>query len=315
MAMDFEIPDITENAGKAATGRKQRKPRKAGTLRLGETLRQISHNYTATRESEDEDKHVEFYSLSEGPEKFDFYGTEVSIVGVCVRNKKTAAIYMELPSGNRADFIKTVAKSEGEPQDAAGMTIFADTVTSLFITKPQKGENVVTIALMDSEDAKALSNNAAIEEREAEEKKGISHKIIKTWFDPVGRMSRKTYIKRMPGMLIPSIILFVITVLRPELFVGEANPFIVGFLILGTLCFISLISLGMRRLSDIGKSHWYYWIFFLILLAINQLGGNFLGSQLNATRTVAVIFFIAIVVLAFFPGEAKKNKYGLVPKD
>ena len=235
MAMDFEIPDITENAGKAATGRKQRKPRKAGTLRLGETLRQISHNYTATRESEDEDKHVEFYSLSEGPEKFDFYGTEVSIVGVCVRNKKTAAIYMELPSGNRADFIKTVAKSEGEPQDAAGMTIFADTVTSLFITKPQKGENVVTIALMDSEDAKALSNNAAIEEREAEEKKGISHKIIKTWFDPVGRMSRKTYIKRMPGMLIPSIILFVITVLRPELFVGEANPFIVGFLILGTL--------------------------------------------------------------------------------
>ena len=58
MAMDFEIPDITENAGKAATGRKQRKPRKAGSLRLGETLRQISHNYTATRESEDEDRHV-----------------------------------------------------------------------------------------------------------------------------------------------------------------------------------------------------------------------------------------------------------------
>ena len=31
-----------------------------------------------------------------------------------------------------------------------------------------------------------------------------------------------------------------------------------AFLILGTLCFISLISLGMRRLSDIGKSHLYY---------------------------------------------------------
>ena len=83
----------------------------------------------------------------------------------------------------------------------------------------------------------------------------------------------------------------------------------------GTLCFISLISLAMRRLSDIGLSHLYYWVFFLLLFGINQLGGQFLGSQLMATRVVAVIFMAAVVLLAFFPGENKKNKYGPVPKE
>lgn len=63
----------------------------------------------------------------------------------------------------------------------------------------------------------------------------------------------------------------------------------------------------MRRLSDIGLSHLYYWAFFLILFAINQLGGQFLGSELMATRVVAVIFMIAVVLLAFFPGERKRT--------
>ena len=116
-------------------------------------------------------------------------------------------------------------------------------------------------------------------------------------------------------MGIPATILFSFTCLKPELFVGDLNFYIVSFLILGTLCFISLISLGMRRLSDLGLSHLYYWGFFAILFAINQLGGEFLGSQLMATRVIAVIFMIAIILLAFFPGQNKKNKYGSVPKD
>ena len=98
MNMDFDIPDITENAGKAAGGGKHRKPRRTGKIRLGDSLRSLSKEYTATREKVDEDKHIEFYSLSEGQEKFSFYGMEVSIIGVCIRNKKTAAIYMELPA-------------------------------------------------------------------------------------------------------------------------------------------------------------------------------------------------------------------------
>ena len=96
---------------------------------------------------------------------------------------------------------------------------------------------------------------------------------------------------------------------------GDANVYIMTFLILGTLCFISLISLAMRRMSDLGLSHIYYWIFFAILFAINQLGGEYLGSQLTATRTIAVIFMAAVILLAFFPGQNKKNKYGPVPKD
>ena len=64
MNMDFDIPDISENAGKAAGGGKHRKPRRAGKIRLGDSLRSISREYTATRERMDEDKHIEFYSLS-----------------------------------------------------------------------------------------------------------------------------------------------------------------------------------------------------------------------------------------------------------
>lgn len=315
MNMDFDIPDITENAGKAAGGGKHRKPRRAGKIRLGDSLRSLSKEYTATREKVDEDKHIEFYSLSEGQEKFPFYGMEVSIIGVCIRNKKTAAIYMELPADKRQDFIKKISESEGEGEDAQGLTIFSDTVTSIFVTKPDKGEKVVTIALMDSEEAKVLSDNEAIEEAAAEEAKGVGHKIFKTYFNPVGRMSRRSYIPKMLGAGIPAAALFSFTCLKPELFEGDLNLYIFTFLVLGTLCFISLISLAMRRLSDIGLSHLYYWAFFLILFAINQLGGQFLGSQLMATRVVAVIFMIAVVLLAFFPGEKKKNKYGPVPKE
>lgn len=50
MNMDFDIPDISENAGKAAGGGKHRKPRRAGKIRLGDSLRSISREYTATRE-------------------------------------------------------------------------------------------------------------------------------------------------------------------------------------------------------------------------------------------------------------------------
>ena len=315
MDMDFNIPDITENADKAAGGGKHRKPRRAGKIRLGDTIRSISKCYTATEEKKDEDRGITFYSLSEGEETFSFYGMDVSMIGVCIRHKKTAAIYMELPAKDRDTFIKSLEKSEGKGQDAAGMTIFADTVTSIFVTKPEKSDSVITIALMDSEEAKALSDNEAIAEEEEEKSKGLGHKIFKVYFNPIGRMSRKSYIPKMLGVGIPAAVLFAFTCIRPELFVGDLNPYIFTFLVVGTLCFISLISLGIRRLSDIGLSHLYYWLFFLILLAINQLGGDYLGSQVMATRVVAVIFLAAVVILAFFPGENKKNKYGPVPKD
>ena len=315
MAMNFDIPDVSESAAKAVGGGKRRKPRKVGALRLGDSLKVVSHHYTCTEESKDEDKAIAFYSLSEGEEKASFYGSEVSLIGVCVHRKKVAAIYMEIPAGSRADFLKSLTAEAGEGTPSSAMDVFADTVTSIFVAKPAKGESVCTIALMDSEAAKALSDQAAVEAEEKAQAKGPLAKLFSTFFDPVGRMSRKSYIPKMLIMGIPAVVMFAFTCLKPELFVGDANVYIMTFLILGTLCFISLISLGMRRMSDMGLSHLYYWAFFAVLFAINQLGGGVLGSELNATRLTAVIFMAAIILLAFFPGENKKNKYGPVPKE
>lgn len=170
---------------------------------------------------------------------------------------------------------------------------------------------MVTIALMDSEEAKVLSDNEAIEKEAEEASKGVGHKIFQTYFNPVGRMSRRSYIPKMLGAAIPAAILFGFTCFRPELFVGDLNVYIFTFLVVGTLCFISLISLAMRRLSDIGLSHLYYWVFFLLLFAINQMGGQFLGSQLMATRVVAIIFMAAVVLLAFSPEKTRKTSTAL----
>lgn len=173
---------------------------------------------------------------------------------------------------------------------------------------------MVTIALMDSEEAKVLSDNEAIEEKQAEEAKGLGHKIFKTYFNPVGRISRRSYIPKMLGAGIPAAVLFSFTCLKPELFEGDLNLYIFTFLVVGTLCFISLISLAMRRLSDIGLSHLYYWVFFLLLLPLTSWGsvpwksahgdqGG--GSDIHGCRGSSGVF----------PGENKKNKYGPVPKE
>ena len=314
MAMNFDIPDIRESADKAVIGSKRRKPRRVGDIRLGDTLKSISHHYTVTEERVDEDHGTSFYSLSEGDGNVSFYGVSVSPIGICMYQKKVVAIYVELSSKERNHFIDTLSKEAGHPQTSTNLDIFADTVTAIFVTKPEKGESVLTAALMDSESVKVLSDNQAIEAAEKEQQKGTLGRIFSTFFDPVGRISRKSYIPKMLLVGIPAAILFGFTCLRPELFVGDLNGYILSFLVLGTLCFISLISLGMRRMSDMGLSHIYYWIFFVILFAINQLGGEYLGSQLMATRVIAVIFMIAIIALAFFPGQNKKNKYGPVPK-
>lgn len=311
--MNFEIPEMSENTNKAVIGRKNRKPRKAGKIRLGESLRSLSKYYTATREKADEEKHIEFYSLSDGEETFKFYDMDMSMTGVCIRNKKIAAIYMELPAEKREDFIKKLEEAEGEGEDARGMTIFSDTVTSIFVTKKEKGDKTITIALMDSEEARALS--AETREERQDEPQNLRQKFFHNYFNPIGRISRKSYIPRMLFVGIPAALMFSFTWLRPELFVGELNFYILTFLVLGTLCFVSLISLAMRRMSDIGISHLYYWIFFAALFAVNQLGGKFLGDEITATRVVALIFMAAVILLAIFPGEPKKNKYGPVPKD
>lgn len=195
--MNFDIPDITENGEKASAGGQRRKPRRIGALRLGDTLRAVSRHYTATLENKDEDKEAEFYSLSEGEEKASFYGMDVSVTGICIRKKKVAAIYVEMPTKDRDDFIKKLEEAEGSSEHANNMDIFADTVTSIFITIPAKGDSSFTTALMDSAEVKALSDNEAIKAEEEAKKGGLRHRIWKTYFDPVGRISRKAYLPKM----------------------------------------------------------------------------------------------------------------------
>ena len=160
MAMNFDIPDIRDNASKAVIGNKMRKPRKVGNLRLGDTMRSISHHYTCTQERVDEDAGTSFYSLSEGETKAKFYSMDVTPIGVCLYRKKTAAIYMELPTSQRDALLEVLKEKAGSVETSSQMDIFVDTVTSIFVTKPGKGENVFTVALMDSEAAKALSDQA-----------------------------------------------------------------------------------------------------------------------------------------------------------
>lgn len=314
MALNFDIPDIRDSQQKAKVGGKARKPRRLGDIRLKDSLRDLSKHYTATLEKEEQEKGVEFYTLSEGKEKVSFYGEEVSIVGVCIRKKKIAAIYVEIEKEKRDALIAAIEKTEEQKEEAGNLTIFADTVTSIFITKAGKGENSVSVALMDSEDAKALSDAEAIAEEQRRQEKGMKGKIWEDWFNPVGRISQKKYIPRALMVGAPATFLFGLSIFYPELMEQEAF-FAYLFLAIGTVCFISLISLAMRRMSDIGISHLFYWIFFGMLFLINQKGPEYLGGQLNTTRVVGGLFLWAVVLLACFKGQPKKNKYGPVPKE
>ena len=218
MAMNFDIPNISETAGKVVTGTKKRKTRKIGALRLGDSLKMISHHFTCTEESQDEDKGIAFYSLSEGNEKASFYGEEISLTGVCIYRKKVVAIYVELPSEKREALMQALTADAGEAQASSAMDIFADTVTSIFVTRPANGDKSFTIALMDSEAAKALSDQAVIEAEEKKQAKGPLGRLFSTFFDPVGRISRKSYIPKMLTVGIPAVVMFAFTCFKPELF-------------------------------------------------------------------------------------------------
>lgn len=121
----------------------------------------------------------------------------------------------------------------------------------------------------------------------------------------------KTYIVRALLVGIPTAAMFACTWIRPELFAGDANIFIISFMVLGTLGFVSLISLAIRRLSDIGLSHLYYWGFFGFLFISNQAGAKLLSDELLATRITGMFFFAAVILLAFIPGQKTKTNTDL----
>ena len=152
-----------------------------------------------------------------------------------------------------------------------------------------------------------------MEEEAALRKRGFLSYLWNSYFYPVGRISQRSYIPKFLTMVVPTLVLFYFSVEMPEIFEGEANMDAVAFMIIGTLCFVSLLSLGMRRMSDIGLSHLWYWVFFGILFAFYEMGPKYM-DKLLIVRIITVIFLAACAVLSFIPGDPKKNKYGPVPK-
>ena len=306
MNFTYEFPDITGYIQKSGT---YKKPRRISGLRLGENRTAVEKRFPLSLSRRDEDKDIDYFTVSM-KEKISLFDEEVASLG-CSFVKGEAALLF-------ADFIFSTEEMRnrltslfGEPVKVKDVFLWTDAATSIFL---MVNENSASLILVDTAleqayiDEEQLANSAEMENA------GFRKTLWKKYGDPVGRIGQKTYIVRALLVGIPTAAMFAFTWIRPELFVGDANIFILSFMVLGTLGFVSLISLAIRRLSDIGLSHLYYWGFFGFLFISNQAGAKLLSDELLATRITGMFFFAAVILLAFIPGQKTKNKYGPVPK-
>lgn len=306
MNFTYEFPDITGYIQKSGT---YKKPRRISGLRLGESRTAVEKRFPLSLSRRDEDKDIDYFTVSM-KEKISLFDEEVASLG-CSFVKGEAALLF-------ADFIFSTEEMRnrltslfGEPAKVKDVFLWTDAATSIFL---MANENSASLILADTAleqayiDEEQLANSAEMENA------GFRKTLWKKYGDPVGRIGQKTYIGRTLLVGIPTAAMFACTWIRPELFAGDANIFIISFMVLGTLGFVSLISLAIRRLSDIGLSHLYYWGFFGFLFISNQAGAKLLSDELLATRIVGIVFFAAVALLTFIPGQKTKNKYGPVPK-
>lgn len=306
MNFTYEFPDITGYIQKSGT---YKKPRRISGLRLGESRTAVEKRFPLSLSRRDEDKDIDYFTVSM-KEKISLFDEEVASLG-CSFVKGEAALLF-------ADFIFSTEEMRnrltslfGEPAKVKDVFLWTDAATSIFL---MANENSASLILADTAleqayiDEEQLANSAEMENA------GFRKALWKKYGDPVGRIGQKTYIARALLVGIPTAAMFACTWIRPELFAGDANIFIISFMVLGTLGFVSLISLAIRRLSDIGLSHLYYWGFFGFLFISNQAGAKLLSDELLATRITGMFFFAAVILLAFIPGQKTKNKYGPVPK-
>ena len=306
MNFTYEFPDITGYIQKSGT---YNKPRRISGLRLGENRTAVEKRFPLSLSHRDEDKDIDYFTVSM-KEKISLFDEEVASLGCSFVKGKAALLF--------ADFIFSTEEMRnrltslfGEPAKVKDVFLWTDAATSIFLTA---NENSASLILADTAleqayiDEEQLANSAEMENA------GFRKTLWKKYGDPVGRIGQKTYIARALLVGIPTAAMFACTWTHPELFVGDANIFIISFMVLGTLGFVSLISLAIRRLSDIGLSHLYYWGFFGFLVVSNQAGAKLLSDELLATRITGMFFFAAVILLAFIPGQKTKNKYGPVPK-
>lgn len=306
MNFTYEFPDITGYIQKSGT---YKKPRRISGLRLGENRTAVEKRFPLSLSRRDEDKDIDYFTVSM-KEKISLFDEEVTSLGCSFVKGKAALLF--------ADFIFSTEEMRnrltslfGKPAKVKDVLLWTDAATSIFLTA---NENSASLILADTAleqayiDEEQLANSAEMENA------GFRKTLWKKYGDPVGRIGQKTYIVRALLVGIPTAAMFACTWIRPELFAGDANIFIISFMVLGTLGFVSLISLAIRRLSDIGLSHLYYWGFFGFLFISNQAGAKLLSDELLATRITGMFFFAAVILLAFIPGQKTKNKYGPVPK-
>lgn len=306
MNFTYEFPDITGYIQKSGT---YKKPRRISGLRLGENRTAVEKRFPLSLSRRDEDKDIDYFTVSM-KEKISLFDEEVASLGCSFVKGKAALLF--------ADFIFSTEEMRnrltslfGEPAKVKDVFLWTDAATSIFLTA---NENSASLILADTTleqayiDEEQLANSAEMENA------GFRKTLWKKYGDPVGRIGQKTYIVRALLVGIPTAAMFACTWIRPELFAGDANIFIISFMVLGTLGFVSLISLAIRRLSDIGLSHLYYWGFFGFLFISNQAGAKLLSDELLAIRITGMFFFAAVILLAFIPGQKIKNKYGPVPK-
>lgn len=306
MNFTYEFPDITGYIQKSGT---YKKPRRISGVRLGENRTAVEKRFPLSLSRRDEDKDIDYFTVSM-KEKISLFDEEVASLGCSFVKGKAALLF--------ADFIFSTEEMRnrltslfGEPAKVKDVFLWTDAATSIFL---MANENSASLILADTAleqayiDEEQLANSAEMENA------GFRKTLWKKYGDPVGRIGQKTYIVRALLVGIPTAAMFACTWIRPELFAGDANIFIISFMVLGTLGFVSLISLAIRRLSDIGLSHLYYWGFFGLLFIGNQTGAKLLSDELLATRITGMFFFAAVILLAFIPGQKTKNKYGPVPK-
>lgn len=306
MNFTYEFPDITGYIQKSGT---YKKPRRISGLRLGENRTAVEKRFPLSLSRRDEDKDIDYFTVSM-KEKISLFDEEVTSLGCSFVKGKAALLF--------ADFIFSTEEMRnrltslfGKPAKVKDVLLWTDAATSIFL---MANENSASLILADTAleqayiDEEQLANSAEMENA------GFRKTLWKKYGDPVGRIGQKTYIVRALLVGIPTAAMFACTWIRPELFAGDANIFIISFMVLGTLGFVSLISLAIRRLSDIGLSHLYYWGFFGFLFISNQAGAKLLSDELLATRITGMFFFAAVILLAFIPGQKTKNKYEPVPK-
>lgn len=306
MNFTYEFPDITGYIQKSGT---YKKPRRISGLRLGENRTAIEKRFPLSLSHRDEDKDIDYFTVSM-KEKISLFDEEVASLGCSFVKGKAALLFADFTLSTE-EMKKRLTSLFGKPVKVKDVFLWTDAATSIFL---MANENSASLILVDTAleqayiDEEQLANSAEMENA------GFRKTLWKKYGDPVGRIGQKTYIVRALLVGIPTAAMFAFTWIRPELFVGDANIFIISFMVLGTLGFVSLISLAIRRLSDIGLSHLYYWGFFGFLFISNQAGAKLLSDELLATRITGMFFFAAVILLAFIPGQKTKNKYGPVPK-